>query len=315
MSKSPRRKAELELLADDGAKLVSLTSGVSIYTDRTLSEVPDRVLSVYEKFLTRCSPDRLRFYATENMRRHKPTTKAVFRMLPTWLQSGAPPREYIHIEMKDGEQYQDAPTHKLDVYGLEPKSSLFGRGRANVLSMAFPITWSQEQPDEFRDFVIELASEFPFVSGSAGFAFEVSRYDSEQSQTYAWTKSMRHPGIDISRPALDAIAVGFDALKSVGWLTLLSEVLLTAVGGRNRVRRELPKDVTIVDVPSGVILQAGAQPGMGDTNRKDLLPLYREVYRVVAPLVELAASRAPSFDIEEDYKEKTAQWYRRFADV
>jgi hypothetical protein len=314
MTKSPHRKPDLELVADDGAKLVSLTSGINIYTDHTLSEVPDNVLGVYNKFLERCPPELLRYYATENMRRHKPTTKAVFRMLPTWLQPGAPPREYIHIELKDGEQYQDAPTHKLDVYGLEPKSTLFGRGRANVLSMAFPVAWAQEHADEFRDFVIDVAGMFPFVSGQAGFTFEVSRYESERSQTYAWTKSMRHRGIDISRPALDAIAVGHDALKGVGWLTMLSEPLLKRVGGRQKIRRALPPDVTIVDIPSGVVLQAGVQPGLGDTNRKDLVPLYREVYRVLAPLVELAASRAPSFDIEEDYKEKTAEWYGRFAD-
>jgi hypothetical protein len=255
----------------------------------------------------------LRFYATENMRRHKPTTKAVFRMLPTWLQPGAPPREYVHIELKDGEQHQDAPTHKLDVYGLEPKSSLFGRGRANLVSMAYPVSWAEDRPEEFRDFVLEVASMFPFVSGHAGFAFEVSRYDSEQSQTYAWTKSMRHRGIDISRPALDAIAVGHDALKTVSWLTLLSEPLLKTIG-KQQVRRALPQDVSIIDLPTGVVLQAGAQPASGDTNRKDYLPLYKEVYRVVAPLVQIAASRAPSFDIEEDYKEKTAQWYGRFGD-
>jgi hypothetical protein len=313
--KAPRRKTTLELVADDGARLVSLTSGLTLYTDRVLSEIPDQVLAVYEKFLVRCPPEALRYYATENMRRHKPVTKSVFRMLPTWLAPGAPPREYVHIEMKDGEQHQDAPAHKLDVYGLEPKSSLFGRGRANLVSMAFPAEWAQEEPEEFREFVVGLAETFPFVSGHAGFAFEVSRYESEESQTFAWAKSMRHRGIDIARPPLDAIAVGHDAVKGVGWLTLVSRALLEKLGGQAKIRRALPADVKTTEVSRGVVLQAGPAPELGDTNRKDLLPLYREVYRVVAPLVQIAASRSPSLDIEEDYVEKTRKWFARFADA
>jgi hypothetical protein len=309
------RQSTLELVAEDGAKLVSLTAGFSLYTDKVFSQIPDQLLAVYTGFLKHCPPQTMRYYATENMRRHKPVTKSVFGMLDTWLAPGSPPREYIHIEIKDGQKYQDAPTHKIDIYGLESKSSLFARGRSNVVSMAFPAELAREAAGELRNIVVELAATFPYISGQAGFAFEVSRYESEESQTFAWSKSMRHRGIDIARPALDAIAVGHDALKGVGWLTLVSGPLLSKIGGLAKIKRELSKEIVISEVGEGVVLQAGPTPEMGDTNRKDLLPLYQEVYKVLSPLIQIAASRAPSFDIDENYVEKTRQWYERFADA
>jgi hypothetical protein len=307
------RLPKLGLAGDDGARLVTLTAGVTLYTDRVLSEVPGAVLRVYQRYLDECSADVLKFYATENMRRHKPVDRKVLAMLPTWLKPDAGPREYVHIELKDGPQHQDAPTYKLDVYGIEQKSSLFGRGRANYVSMAMPAAYARENSERFLGFVLDCAREFPFVSGHAGFTFEVSRYESEESQTYAWARSMRHVGIDIARPWLDAIAVGHDAVKTVSWLTLLSEKLASEVGLQSHRKRLEARGVELIEAGGGLILKAGDAPALGDVNRNERLPEYQEVYAVLEPLITRAAERSPSFDIEEDYVEKTRQWFRRLS--
>ena len=73
------------------------------------------------------------------MRRHKPVTKSTLNMLSTWLKPGAPQREFIRLQLKGGEQYQDAPHWKFDVFGIEPKSKLYNKGNANIISVAFPV--------------------------------------------------------------------------------------------------------------------------------------------------------------------------------
>lgn len=306
--------SDMELTAPDGVRLVSFTFGITLYSNATFSEVPDAILACYERFLQLCPPDKLRYYATESMRRHKPITKRALNMLPTWLKPDSPPREYVNLELKDGEQYQDAPTFKFKIYGIESVSSSYGRGFANLLSVAFPGYWGIERAGEMLELVSELCSIFPFQSGHAGFSLECSRYEMERSQTHAWEASMQHKGLDISHIPDDSFAVGQDAVKGVGWLTILSESLLEAVGGLTKIKKQLSREIEIIQLPGGVILKAGAMPAIGDVNRNDVLPLYKNVYSVVAPMIEVASKRSPSFNLATDYVEKTEAWFTRLAD-
>jgi len=301
-------------LTEEGVRWVSLTFGVTLYTNVLFSEIPESVLGCFGKFLELCPQDHLRFYATTNMRRHKPVTKRTFGMLETWLKPGAPPREDIDLELKDGEVYQDAPKFKFKVCAGEKGSIMYEVKNANLISMAFPAEWGIERTEEMLYFVKELCSLFPFQSGHAGFSFECCRYAARASETHAWEKSMRHRGIDISRVPKNAIAVGQDALKGVGWLTILSKPFIERFGGLKKMRKLLSEDVEFIDVHSGIVLRAGPVPAFGDTNQGEDLTLYKDVYRVIASLVDVATERSPSFTMSGDFVEKTEAWYRRFSD-
>jgi len=303
---------DLELLKD-GVRLVSITFGITLYTNRLLSEISQSVLECYDKFFEICPKENLRFYGTENMRKHKPISKRTFNMLPTWLKPDAPAREYIYLNLKDGEKYQDAPEYKFSVCGSE-KSSISYNKNANLISMAFPVWWGLEKGEEMLSFVKDLCSLFPYHSGHAGFSFECSEYSDMRSQTHAWEKSMRYRGIDISRIPQDARAVGRGAIKGVGWLTLLGNTFIAELGGLKKIRDQLSSEVEIIEVPDGVIFKAGPRPGFGDINNGEYLPLYREVHKVIASFVEVASEQSLSFSILMDYVEKKKAWYRRFSD-
>ena len=304
-------KAENLNLVENTTRLVSLTFGLTLYTDAILTENATAVLTCYESFLRLCPKENLRFYATENMRQHKPITDRTFGMLQTWLKPGAPPKDFIYLELKDGQNYQDAPRFKFVVSGYSRTSPHYKkRGCANAISVAFPNEWGLERASELLAFVRDLCSVFPFQSGHAGFSYECSPYSQDRSRTFAWTMSMRHRGIDISRVLHDKDAVGHDAAKGVGWLTMISTAFIEKLGGLPRIRASLSKQVDIIDTIGGVILKAGMAPAMGDVNRRDLLPLYKEVYHVIAPLVTIAAKRSPYLISAE----KTGTWFRRFAD-
>lgn len=305
--------ADIEF-AEEGMRCVSLTFSIALYTDALFSQIPEAVLECYEKFLQLCPRDNLRFYATTNMRRHKAVTNRTFGMLATWLKPGALPMEYIILELKDGDECEDAPHFKFAVSAGEKGSVSHKAKDGNLIIMAFPAEWGFERTDEMFELARDLCSLFPFQSGHAGFSFECSRYSTRPSHTHAWEKSMRHRGIDIARWPQDGHAVGQDALKGVGWLTILCTDFVEQLGGLQELRASLLKDVEIVDVPGGVILKAGPLPMFGDTNQRDDLPLYRDVYRVVAPLVDVAAERSTSFNLRGDFVEKMKTWYRRLSD-
>src|SRR5437762_5691484 len=218
-------------LVKGGVRLTSLTFGIELYTNLPFSEFPEKLLQCHRKFLDICPADRLRFYATTNMRKHQPVTKRTFGILETWLKPGAPPRQDIHLELKDGEAYQDAAKYKFAVSGGEKGSVSYQYKHANFFSLAFPPELGLERAEEMLTLMRDLCSTFPAQSGHAGFTFECSRYEKKTSETHAWEKSMRHRGIDICRVPEDGSSVGHDAMKGVGWLTFLGKSFIERLGG------------------------------------------------------------------------------------
>ena len=307
----PNDLALLDFFEED-VRLVSSTFGLSLYTDRLLSEIPDAILYSYEKFLELVPKENLKFYATENMKRHKPVTERVFNMLKTWFKPDTLPRKYVVLELKDGNIYQDAPKFKFKISGSEKGSVGYEGESANVLSCSFPPSWGVDKIDEMLGFIAALCDHFPFQSGHAGFSFECSRYEQEISQTYAWQKSMYHPGIDVSRIPEDSHAVGQDALKTVAWLTLVNMNFIDKLGGIKALKKKLPKKIELIETPYGYIFKAGDRPTIGNRNRGDSLPMYQGVYDVLAPLIKTASERSLAFDIADDFVEKTERWYTRF---
>lgn len=238
-------------------------------------------------------------------------------MLKTWLTPGAPARSYIMLELKDGGDYNWAPKFKFEVWGNEPGSSGFGTKDANLINMAFPPEWGSDRADVMLEFVKELCEIFPYQSGHAGFCFQVSQYWRKEGQNSAWATSMRHRGIDIFGHPNDKMAARHDGIKGINWLTILCQPFVDRLGGTEKLRRSLPQSVEILAVKGGLLLKAGSRPQTGDTNRREFLPEYKAVYKVVAPLAEIGYSRSPALLAGNmaNYEENTLAWRRRFADV
>jgi len=304
---------DLDLIVN-GVRLVSLTFGMTLYTNQPLTKIGGAILELHHRFLETFPAHEFKYYATENMHAHKPAKKSTLTLLNTWLKPDAVARDYVVLELKDGEQFQAAPKWKFQVWGDEEGSTWFKKNNAKLISMAFPPEFAAERPNDLLNFFVWCCQTLPFVSGLAGLSFEYSRYEAVMSITHAWQKSMRYRGIDISYPVIDKIAVSFDGMKGVNWLTAVSDTLLTEVGGMSTVRKRLPAGVETIPVKAGVVFRAGERPRLGDRNRQDFLPEYQAAYRVLQPLIERAVARSKAFELDgSDYLEKTRTWMKRLA--
>jgi len=300
-------------LEQDGIKFVTLTFGINLYTNTSFYDCPEAILGALDLFCERCPPNQMRWYATETMRAHKPITTRAQNMPSTWLKPGAPRKTYVALEFKSGEVYQDAPQFKYHIWDNEASK------QAKVLSLAFPASWGIERTNDMLDLVKMLCEIFPFRSGLAGFAFERTHYAEEKSETHAWSMSMRHPGIDIVRLPVDAKAPNADGedgatgegIRGVGWLTMVSTDLLAQIGGVSSLRSRLDPQIDLIKTKYGMIIKAGPAPLLGDVNRGEKLLLYRQVYNVLAPLINIAAKRSMAFQLANDYSERTESWYAR----
>lgn len=292
-------------LARDGLKLARLTFGINLYTNASFYDYPDAALAGLDLFLKWCPADLVKFYATETMTSHKTVTKRVLAMLPTWLKPDSPRKKWVALELKSGDAYQDAPDFKFHIWAVDISK------QANLVSLAVPAAWGTDRPNELLQSVQLLCDVFPFHSGLAGYALERSHYEKELAETHAWQASMRHPGVDIVRVPDDARALGGGAVKGAGWLTLLGRDIVAQLGGVQALRRKLGSEIELIETKNGVIVKAGAYPETGDVNHADPLPLYVRVYDVLAPWIQAAAKQSVSFQLVDDFAERTMVWYSR----
>jgi hypothetical protein len=294
-------------------RIVSLGFDVVLYTDRNFTDIAPSVLHAYDRFLELCPPERLKWYANENMNKHKPCAKRELELPRVWLRKGGPRRETLKIDLHDGETYAHTPEFLFWMYGEEHRKR-DPSDSANMVRLGFPAEWGRDRPGELLELAKDLCNHFPFQSGHSGYVFQTTRYRINSSETAAWKLGRRYPGPDIRNEVGDMVAVRSDGIKGVNWLTIVCDVFLKRIGGPEKLKKVAGKDVEWIRVEGGWILKAGPAPAIGDLNQGDTLPAYRAVYRALEPLQRPTMERYGSFSmLEEDSTERTDAWMRRFA--
>jgi hypothetical protein len=293
----------------DGVCVARPVFSINLFASQSLSELGSAALAPLRRYRELVGESALRFYATANMSKHKPTTKRALTMLETWLQPGARLGDYNFLNFQDAEDYNHAPTTLFIVAGREEVDGERSDD-ATLVRISLPVQWGLDEPDRMFALAAEMWAQLPYRSGQAGFTLEISRYYIDAAHEHAYGRSMRHPGLDIHDAANDAIMAGFDRVRGVGWLTMLDDAFVQQLGGMQTLRAKLGS-AEMFEQEHGVILRAGAAPQFGDVNRKDDLPAYRAVYNAIKPLLPDPAT-APSLNIGGDFASRNEAWLTRF---
>jgi len=117
------------------------------------------------------------------------------------------------------------------------------------------------------DYISNVALELPFTFAYASLGLVGENKYKKQGL------ANRFPGLDIAHPGCVSADLGNKAAGSY-WLTLLGPELYNLVGGAVALRAELPEEISIEELTdSKCRILLNAQPEIGDTNRRDLLPM------------------------------------------
>ena len=159
------------------------------------------------------------------------------------------------------------------------------------ITFTLPIEADAARPDALLAWMLarNLVNATPFASGHAGLGLNHDGLVADTALSariegqlaYAVT---RHPGLDWQKnPILDQI-MRYDAgsrdllprIKRVNWLTLVSDRTLTLTGGPDQAARALAagSGVRVNRLAHGLLLQAGAEPALGDSNAGDMPAAY-----------------------------------------
>ena len=115
---------------------------------------------------------------------------------------------------------------------------------------------------------------FPWVSGYAGYSlFWHARHLEHRAAVsrFIGPRLLRHPGLNMGEPMFFK-KWAKDSVLGANWITFLSPRFVDELGSLSSISQNLSNHslsarVDIEELPSGVLLRAGAMPEIGDSNR------------------------------------------------
>jgi Protein of unknown function (DUF3396) len=244
----------------------------------------------------------------DNKKRRNPAKlgKSTIETLRSWLldPDHAPPMMAL-LDLFNKKFDVAAADVRLDFNGLD------FRGGGNV-SLHLPAEWVESEPSRIARLSAELAGSFEFCSGLGGFGLSMGEREGHTvAEWKLYALGRHHLGIDLASAFSNGLGQG---IKGVNWLTFVHPTFVERLGGRSTVGSALDlPSVKLVDLPSGILIQAGDEPVIGDTNRGLTCPTYHAVGRVLAKVRD---RDYPPFIGNESGSyvcaDRTAEWLGRF---
>jgi TseV toxin immunity protein TsiV len=251
--------------------------------------------------------DRLTFYRTGDMKKYRRVDARTLDGPYHWFTDvKVLKKKMLALVAHSGAAERTAAPPALDLmlWGFDDPPQFAFR-------MALPVEVA-DKPDALVKFVQDALAEFPLAHGFCGYSFEWDEMSvDEEANEWAGPLLLRHPGLNyMSAVALSRAASS--GVVAVSWLTFLGPEISQALGGQKALTKAAPAGVSVLPLgKGGVLLRAGKQPELGDVNRRERLPLYRSVGRLVSP------SRASDEELEDlniqgISDEAAIDWLRRF---
>lgn len=306
-----------------------------------------QVLNFYERSRAALG-DRLRFVSTGSGV-WKKITVATDPMVQAWCDNPLPyPKKTYFCALQGADSGVTAASLAIDFVSRpphEPMVAMLARWRDpdfhpnlrySNLRVSFPPLWAADALERFVEWLVSLAAlRGPFISGTAGYGLDLSLNPPTAAagmaaRDRAAALLLRYPGLDMAGRWLSMgtsllqrdpqyldfmqAAVPRPYLKRVNWLTLLSAGQVAFLGGRNLLRQQLADypAVRFIDLPHGLLIQAGPVPQLGDATCSHYPAEYSAVARAIRK-VRLPEIRPAS--LGETFGGKgAASWLNAFDD-
>ena len=249
----------------------------------------------------------IRFYQTETMAQAAPLKKDSLGLIPFWFRKTKSRRDVYILLLESGESANDVSDSAFAFQAIEA-----GDESTGYIRLILPVSFIDKDADKLLEFAERLIQRLDFGFGQAGYSLNWNEIgqSAELATATMTTLAKRYPGLDLSDPGSTQYTAA-DGIKCVNWLTIINESSCEHLGGIKKLEKELGEDIHIHRLPRGVMIQAGPRPEIGDVNRRQTLPLYHQVGRVLAPI---RSSEHPAFltvnGVEDD--DATNEWLSRF---
>ncbi|KEZ67477.1 MULTISPECIES: type VI immunity family protein [Pseudomonas] len=235
----------------------------------------------------------------------------------------APPMRSMVKRMKEndlvaftyisGKQPHDAGDWEFDVSGMrgwEAKMLVCG---TSALRFSMPRLYVEEHPTAFQAMFVSFARRLKAIHGYSGHSLVLSAVRVSDNQPFEAFLAEKLHGLDVGHSVAGS-AHAHEGIKTVSWLTALSNEWIEKIGGIGEIQAELPMDwFALYDYGSGLVIQSGPIPEAAPTDQP-------KPARLVLPNRLLKAIRAPKVSLHNPSKNgepriigwAAEQWLKRF---
>ncbi len=192
--------------------------------------------------------------------------------------------------------------------GADDDSDVYFDAHLSVLSyQRFGLTIEEvmADPQAYVKRCIQAVAGVKFRSGIGGFSFNYEDSYINGNEHLCAPIVGRFKGVNLVNPWRFR---DMDGVPTVNWLTLVSNADIGRLGGWGAVNARVRPPVIIHRLPHGALLQAGAQPLLGDVNELERLDAYYAVGALLAPVRSTVEVQSR---IVED-RAGTTDWIHRF---
>lgn len=277
----------------------------------------------------------------------KKITATTDSMVESWCTNPIPyPKKTYFCAMQGADKGVTAASLHIDFVARpphEPTPELLAKWRDpefhpnlrySQLSVSFPPE-AADAPERFVAWLTSLAAlQGPFISGTAGYGIDLtvnppSSAAGMHARDRAAALLMRYPGLDMATLQLSIgtkllqrdleymefmqAAMPRPYVKRVNWLTLLSEGQVALLGGKQALQQQLAAhpSIRLIDLPHGLLIQAGPAPQLGDATSNHYPSDYCAVARAIRT-VRMATINPSSLG---DFRDaRAAAWLNAFDD-
>jgi hypothetical protein len=181
---------------------------------------------------------------------------------------------------RGGETADQATGYMIEALGSRP-----GEGDLSYLRVAFPLLWFAEHGGHFYDVLLDFCQRLKPVHGYGGLGILESpnRSIKQRFEPMVYTMAQRFPGLEVDAPTAHAIYL-VNGIKGVNWLTVLGDEWLDKVGGPSALEQKLDSSFIIYRYASGLIIEAGPVPQLGDKEAHNMPAQYVKLSSVLKPI-------------------------------
>lgn len=194
------------------------------------------------------------------------------------------------------------------------------------LRVSFPLLWFAERSESLQDVLLDISRKLQPVSGYGGIGI-IESPSSEISSRYepvVYYWAQRFPGLEADYPIAHGISLAGrrslngPGIKGGNWLTVLGDQYAAELGGADKIEADLAaldQRFLIRRYESGLLIQAGPRPQLGDAERGRWPDLYVKLAQILKPIQ--VTNHCP-FQYggpgERFDHERSVAWLRRFDD-
>lgn len=290
--------------------MLRLSLGVDLFFPRPMDDYREDVLGVWNALLDWRGRERFTWARFGGGIKSRKMTPAAYRSVTTWLDGSRSYGDHCFLNIQDGEfESMRSEAFLLDGDNRLPDDE--DDTEINHLQIRLPLT-VLDDPAELTSRLQTIATPLRYVCGSAGLMLHADPFCRGRYRKEMHALVTRFEGVEPDM-AEKTSYMARDGIPGVNWLTFVGEPHLAKLGGKGALMDKATElnDVGATVVGTGVMLQAGPRPRIGDTHKQSTgMEPYRDVYELLRSVLYFQGDFG--FDDEHFDTAQTLAWQRRF---